>query len=280
MRATKRGCTRTCRANVADNDGGDEASIDIELQTMVTENKETQKTSLQQLREHRAEMEFIYTARGPFLNFLYSVRSWTLFYGVLFAILVTLSGSALPVTLLMKFASTTICWKLVMDFRTALIPECRETFGQRRLPTVKFGALYGFILSLLVCSSYASNGYTKIFRCIKPCQKLERIIHELRYETRLPEDLTFDDLSRPLQVLGLDNSYMCQFQDALEVHFDRYSRNETDDFAYIKRINLIGNLFDYRGVECLARALGHPHAYTTKLLMGRNRNWETALPLD
>eukprot|EP00521_Asterionellopsis_glacialis_P013033 CAMPEP_0195295802 /NCGR_PEP_ID=MMETSP0707-20130614/18083_1 /TAXON_ID=33640 /ORGANISM="Asterionellopsis glacialis, Strain CCMP134" /LENGTH=329 /DNA_ID=CAMNT_0040357115 /DNA_START=381 /DNA_END=1370 /DNA_ORIENTATION=- len=97
-------------------------------------------------------------------------------------------------------------------------------------------------------------------------------MYELRYATKLPADLPIFDKQRPLQAMGLDNSYMLQFKEALEIHFDRYSRNETEPFAYVKHLNLIGNIFDDKGAGYLLTALNHPHAYTSDLLLGRNLN--------
>lgn len=88
---------------------------------------------------------------------------------------------------------------------------------------------------------------------------MENIIHELRYE----ESTAMREWDRrPMQALFIGNDYAKQLGEALQIHFNRYERNETEPFGYVKELNLIGNLFDDDGVEAIANALDHPYSYT------------------
>jgi hypothetical protein len=76
-----------------------------------------------------------------------------------------------------------------------------------------------------------------------------------------------------LQALGLGNGYLQQISRGLEIHFDRYSKNETLRYHFVGELTLVGNLFDDRAVvDYLIPALEHPYSYSDSLLLGCNPN--------
>mmetsp|Transcript_19156 Transcript_19156/g.31775 ORF Transcript_19156/g.31775 Transcript_19156/m.31775 type:complete len:512 (+) Transcript_19156:30-1565(+) len=277
MTTTRRRCKRSCIAgDSADDDEAPADEIELQLQlqpamVVVLDDKKKEATPLLiRVREQRTTNEALVVSRGQ--TFLYAVRNWTAAYAVLFVLIVVFFESADSVTILMRWFGSMVAWCMILSN----FSECRDIVCRRRLPTVTYGFMYGFCLSLLVSSSNdvirPSNVYARIFHWAKPCHKIEQIMQALRYDTKLPENLSYIDRECPLQAMGLDNWYMRQFKEALEVHFDRYARNETERFAYVTTINLIGNVFDDTGAAYLCQALEHQHAYTTNLLLGRNQN--------
>ncbi|OEU15908.1 RNI-like protein [Fragilariopsis cylindrus CCMP1102] len=172
-----------------------------------------------------------------------AIRNWTLFYGIVLAVLILILNSANGITMLMRDLSgimaAKVCGSLIRN------PAKAKSIG----------TIYGLSLSLLLLW--------------RPIQS-DLYAGSLHLPT-LP-DLKYIERYRPFQALGLGNGYARQLGEALQTHFERYSRNETQRFEYVETLNLIGNLFDDRGADFIIDTLYHNYSYTSRLLLGRNQN--------
>ncbi|CAB9515826.1 Ribonuclease inhibitor [Seminavis robusta] len=136
------------------------------------------------------------------------------------------------------------------------------------------------VMAGAILPATTTNWMASAYHSIRPCRAMEQVLHQLEHESKLT-GISYQQESRPLQAQGLSNGYLKRLARALETHFERFSRNESEQFKYIQDLNLIANIFDDRGVKHVLAALEHPHAYTTSLLLGRNTliGDETALGL-
>ena len=190
-----------------------------------------------------------------------AIRNWTLFYGIVLAVLILILNSATGITMLMRNLSgimaANVCGSLIRN------PAKAKSIG----------TIYGLGLSLLLLwRPIQSYLYAGSLHLVKPCRPLQDLLHQLRYDSQLSPDMNYLERHRPFQALGLGNGYARQLGEALQTHFERYSRNETQRFEYVESLNLIGNLFDDRGADFIIDALCHHYSYTSKLLLGRNQN--------
>lgn len=182
----------------------------------------------------------------------FSLRNWTVFFLLSIGLFLFIGPSATMFSLTMKRIAT-------MGFVWSVGDIIR---GQKV-------ALYGLLLSICL---YSVPWHAPVYNSLWPCHEFKQMIYELQHESH-----TFDAQGHPFgprrfQALGLGNGYMEELGRALEVHFDRFGRNETGRFYYVSELNLISNLFDERGLDHVLKALDHPHAYTNMLLMGRNKH--------
>ena len=190
-----------------------------------------------------------------------AIRNWTLFYGIVLAVLILILNSANGITMLMRDLSgimaAKVCGSLIRN------PAKAKSIG----------TIYGLSLSLLLLwRPIQSDLYAGSLHLVKPCRPLQDLLHQLRYDSQLSPDMKYIERYRPFQALGLGNGYARQLGEALQTHFERYSRNETQRFEYVETLNLIGNLFDARGADFIIDALCHHYSYTSRLLLGRNQN--------
>ncbi len=123
-----------------------------------------------------------------------------------------------------------------------------------------------YLLFLSWTILYNPGFYVDTFFYFKPSKTMEHIIHDLQFE----ESSNITAFANPTQALFIGNGYAKKFGEALEVHFDRYQHNQTQKFAYVSELNLIGNLFGDEGIIALCDALKQPFSYTETLMVGRN----------
>ena len=148
-------------------------------------------------------------------------------------------------------------------------------FGSKKLsPVVTFIGIVGIVASRPFSIKYTVGAYNFLHPnhgFLDFCDALRTDPTELK--TLLPSGKHHDDV---FQFAGLGDGYMDTLASALEVHFDRYGRNQTESFRTVKNLNLIANLFGATGVASLSRALAHPDAYTESLYIGRNPHIDDA----
>ena len=148
-------------------------------------------------------------------------------------------------------------------------------FGSKKLsPVVTFIGIVGIVASRPFFIKYTVGAYNFLHPnhgFLDFCDALRTDPTELK--TLLPSGKHHHDV---FQFAGLGDGYMDTLASALEVHFDRYGRNQTESFRTVKHLNLIANLFGATGVASLSRALAHPNAYTESLSIGRNPHIDDA----
>ena len=148
-------------------------------------------------------------------------------------------------------------------------------FASKKLcPVVTLTGIVGIVASRPFFVKYTVGAYNFLHPnhgFLDFCDALRTDPTELK--TLLPSGKHHDDV---FQFAGLGDGYMDTLASALEVHFDRYGRNQTESFRTVETLNLIANLFGAKGVASLSRALAHPDAYTKSLLIGRNPNIDDA----
>jgi hypothetical protein len=145
------------------------------------------------------------------------------------------------------------------------------TFSPLRIKGLSVSALFLALIAFTLQRPFFARGYIGAYHAVWPDTKFLDFCDALRTSSTKPLLSVFDE-SRMFQVGGLDDGYMEELSSAMEVHFDRYARNETEQFPTIKSLNLLANHFGARGVASLSRALSHEKAYTKSLLIGRNRD--------
>ena len=196
-----------------------------------------------------------------------SVIQWVLPFLILWLLTILCVPSALDITSVMQAVSkATVAICLCGLF--ALRGDSSSTAPKSNV----MGAwtLLGICFLLL----WKPTLYIDSYFLIKPnISRLERIVHQLEHQGAVPtKGMSHRDRHRPLQALGMGNGHLRELGRALSLHFDRYSRNETEKFEFVETLNLIANVFDDNGVEALVGALEHPASYTRSLLIGRNEN--------
>ena len=148
-------------------------------------------------------------------------------------------------------------------------------FASKKLcPVVTLTGIVGIVASRPFFVKYTVGAYNFLHPnhgFLDFCDALRTDPTELK--TLLPSGKHHDDV---FQFAGLGDGYMDTLASALEVHFDRYGRNQTESFRTVETLNLIANLFGAKGVASLSRALAHPDAYTKSLFIGRNPNIDDA----
>lgn len=191
---------------------------------------------------------------------LKAAACWTLFYIVVWGLFVLFADTVLGMEDVFQWIGI-----IVLSFGFVMLINNAK---RREMPSP--GLLFGMGLTCLLL--WKPVIYTRTFNILRPCQKFENILHELHHSPSLEPNLNYDDLRNPLQAKGLDNVHLRLLGEALTVHFDRYAHNQTEEFKYVEHLNLIANVFDDKGVGHLVEALEHKFAYTTTILLGRNRN--------
>ena len=162
---------------------------------------------------------------------------------------------------------------VIQWFATMVLVFCflglTMTAKNRRLPSLAL--VFAIGLSCLIILHPAI--YTRPYNALRPCPEFEAIIDELHNgSSSLEPGHKYNEMVDSLQAQGLDNVHMKRLGVALNWHFDRYALNQTQRFAYVESLNLLANIFDDDGVQYIVEALEHEYAYTTMLLLGRNRN--------
>lgn len=209
--------------------------------------------------------------QSPVVSFSSSVLRITILYLTLLAVLILGCSGAEKVVLIFRMITGLVCLAILHDTMSTI---CLPAIKERRFPQPpSLLRVFCFVLSFWSCQSYAAtNLYATAFFFVKPCHKFEDFLKQLQdHSAEHPvEGVDHYWATNPFQAVGLNNAHMKRFQNALHVHFDRYGRNETDRFKLVETMNLMANAFDDRGAEDLISALEHPHAYTKRLLLGRN----------
>ena len=221
----------------------------------------------------------------------------TVFYLVVWILCIICSKSARTAVSIIQIVSSTILYisignmlevircsvvSLLFDNTTA-VPRRQSNnsnsqngSNQRRNTTSRChhrfcNCLYVIILSW--CIKYKPSYYVGSYHYMKTSNDTETfkcMFYDLNENTI--DDYKNDPYVRNVfQAIGLGNGYLNDLADALVIHFNRYGKNETEQLSFIKTLNLIGNVFNDKGLEILInKALSHPHSYIESLLIGRN----------
>jgi len=197
------------------------------------------------------------------------VKNWTICYLLIWMVLTLFSPDPRYYPLLILFAKLAI-WTTVTEI---CCKSCRQCFPSSR--TIRsFIMRRSYVLGISILFFLLNPGiYSNTFYFFKPSSTMERILKQLNYnEPDWSHTTSTERISDDMQALYIGNGYAKKLGHALWEHFDKFGRNETDSYDYVKTLNLIGNVFDDVGVGFIAHALDHPFAYTESVLLGRNEN--------
>ena len=192
-----------------------------------------------------------------------SFRIWSLIFFLVWMFLIAVSSDPFIGMHVISWMAKFLCLICFFDFIRQ-----RGFINVRSVPIIK---AWWYVCGLSILLLLKPGLYVESFYFFKKSRSMEKNLHELLFENTSsigPYN------RRPMQALYIGNGYAKRLGEALSIHFGRHELNYTEPFGYVEQLNLIGNLFDYNGVNAVAEALDHPFSYTESLLLGRNEQIE------